>query len=498
MKPVRTRFAPSPTGALHVGGARTAFFAWLLARHSGGKFILRIEDTDRERLVPGAISGMIQELKWFGIEPDEGPSHAELLQAGENIEGIPNLGGAYGPYIQSLRGERYRAVAEDLIAKGVCYRCDCTPAMLEQERNEQMARKESPGYSGYCRDRNVSATAKHVVRFRMPFKKTVVLEDAVKGRVVWESAPLKDTVLLKSDGMPTYHLAVVVDDHDMEITHILRGDEWLSSAPIHVLLYEALGWEKPVFAHLPVIKGPNGKKLSKRDGSVNTSVFREDGYLPEALLNFTVLIGWSEGDGTEQEIYTRQDLVEKFSIERISQAGGIFDYGKLAWMNGSYIRALPYEEFHQFAKQRIEKSGFTVPDARLRAIGPLVQERVKVLAEISPMVEFLAEKPVERDLTQIVAKDMTLERASEVLGRAKDLLGSLPSFSHDQIEGALRPLVTEIGAKAGSVFGVLRIAIMGKKVTPPLFESLAALGKEETMARIDQAVPLVSAAAAQP
>lgn len=489
MPEVRTRYAPSPTGFLHVGGARTAFFAWLLARHHGGKFLLRIEDTDRERLVPGAISGMLKELAWFGITPDEGPSHEELRLAGESTEGVADIGGPYGPYIQSLRKERYREVADQLIAKGVCYRCDCTPEMLEQERLEQMARKESPGYSGYCRDRNVPATSKHVVRFRMPFKQTVTLDDAVKGKVVWESIPLRDTVLLKSDGMPTYHLAVVVDDHDMKITHVLRGDEWLSTAPLHALLYDALGWARPVFAHLPVIKGPNGKKLSKRDGSVNTSTFRDEGYLAEALLNFTVLIGWSEGEGTEQEIYTRQELVEKFTIERINPASGIFDYGKLAWMNGTYIRALPYEDFHRLAHEFIARRGFGVPDERLRAIGPLVQERVKQLTEIPPMVEFLADKPVERDLSQLLAKDMTMPGAAKVTRRAIEILSALSDFSHAHIEAGLRPLVEEVGAKAGSVFGVLRIAVMGKKVTPPLFESLAALGKEETIKRLREALP---------
>jgi glutamyl-tRNA synthetase len=491
MKQVRTRYAPSPTGYLHVGGARTALFSWLLARHFGGKFILRIEDTDRERLVPGAIGAMLQELAWFGIVPDEGPSHEHLRQVGESIEGTPDLGGDFGPYIQSLRTKRYGEVAEELISKGFCYRCDCTPEMLERERLEQMARKESPGYTGYCRDRNVSAESKHVVRFRMPFKKTVVLEDAVKGRVVWDNIPLRDTVLLKSDGMPTYHLAVVVDDHDMLISHVLRGDEWLSTAPLHVLLYEALGWEKPVFAHLPVIKGSNGKKLSKRDGSVNTSNFREEGYLPTALINFTVLIGWSEGDGTEQEIYTLDELVSKFTLERVNPASGIFDYGKLAWMNGTYIRNLPYETFHSLANTFIDKKGFSVPDERLRAIGPLVQERVKLLTEIPPMVEFLSEKKVERDLSEMLAKDMDIEKAKVVLDLATERLSALADFSHAAIEECLRALVAEVGAKAGSVFGVLRIAVMGKKVTPPLFESFTALGREETLRRMVEARQLI-------
>jgi len=484
MSEVRTRFAPSPTGYLHVGGVRTALFSWLLARHFGGKFLLRIEDTDQERLVPGAIRSLLQELKWFGIVPDEGPSHEELRKVGEDPTGMPELGGSFGPYTQSLRLARYQEVAEQLVKLGACYRCDCTPEMLDRERLEQAARKESPGYTGYCRDRNVPASAKHVVRFKMPFKRTVVLEDAVKGKVVWESIPLRDTVLLKSGGFPTYHLAVVVDDHDMKITHVLRGDEWLSTAPLHVLIYEALGWEKPVFAHLPVIKGANGKKLSKRDGSVHTITFRQDGYLAEALLNFTLLIGWSEGDGTEQEIYTREELIKKFSLERVNPASGIFDYGKLAWMNGTYIRQMPYEEFHKLAKEVIEGKGMTIRDERLRAIGPLVQERVKVLAEIPPMVDFLCVDKIQRNLDEMLAKDVDHPKAKLILQKAYDKLAALPEFAHAAIEAALRPMAEEFSVKAGSVFGVLRIAVMGKKVTPPLFESLSALGREETLARI--------------
>ena len=239
------------------------------------------------------------------IAEQRGPSKEELEKVGEAAEGLPSIGGPCGPYIQSLRLPRYKEVAETLVETGFAYRCDCTPEMLERERNEQMARKELPGYSGYCRDRNVSADNPHVVRLKMPYKKTIVLNDAVKGRVVWDDASLRDTVLLKSDGFPTYHLAVVVDDHDMRISHVLRGDEWLASAPIHLLVYEALGWTPPVFAHLPVILGPSGKKLSKREGSVFTSIFREKGYLPEALLNYVSLIGWNPGEGETQEVFLR-------------------------------------------------------------------------------------------------------------------------------------------------------------------------------------------------
>ena len=494
MEKVRTRFAPSPTGFLHVGSARTAFWAWLLARHFGGQFLLRIEDTDQERLVPGAIRSLLQELAWFGIDIDEGPARAELEQVGETWEGMPDIGGPCGPYIQSLRLTRYREVAEQLVAKGVAYRCDCTPEMLEKERLEQMARKELPGYSGYCRDRNVPAEASHVIRLRMPFRRGIVLQDGVKGRVVWENASLRDPVLLKSDGFPTYHLAVVVDDHDMRISHVLRGDEWLASAPIHLLLYEALGWEPPVFAHLPVIMGPAGKKLSKRDGAVFTSMFRENGYLPEALLNFVVLIGWSPGEGSEQEIFTRQEMIEKFTLEHVNNASGRFDYGKLDWMNGLYIRNLKAEEFLIRSGPFIEKAGLTVREERWRPVAPLVQERVKVLTEVPGMVDFLFQDSIQRDLPAMYGKGIDIVKAREVLSRSLVELEPLSDFSIHAIEGVLRPLAEGLGLKAGPMFGVLRIAVTGKKVTPPLFESLAALGKDLTLRRLRETLQLLEGA----
>lgn len=489
MTEVRTRFAPSPTGFLHVGSARTAFFSYLLARHFGGKFLLRVEDTDQERSVPGAIKSLVEELAWLGITIDEGPSRDELAKVGEPLDGIPEIGGPCGPYIQSLRLPRYKEVSEELIRLGAAYRCDCTPEMLERERLEQAARKETPGYSGYCRDRNVSADTKHVVRFKMPYRKPVTLMDAVKGRVHWDSIPLRDTVLLKSDGFPTYHLAVVADDHDMRISHVLRGDEWLSTAPLHVLLYEALGWEQPTFAHLPVIKGPNGKKLSKREGSVFTSIFREEGYLPDALLNFVTLIGWSVGEGSEQEILSRAELIEKFTLQGINPASGVFDYGKLAWMNGMYIRKLSLEEFTKQCEPFIAKAGLKISPERWNAVAALVQERVKLLSEVPAMIDFLCVDSVSAKLDDMLAKDVDHEKAKTILVRSAENLNALQQFDHAGIETALRPFVEEFKVKAGSLFGVLRVAITGKKIAPPLFESMAALGKEETVKRIEAAIP---------
>lgn len=490
-KEVRTRFAPSPTGFLHVGSARTAFWAWLLARHHGGKFLLRIEDTDQKRLVPDSIKSLFEELAWFGIEIDEGPSRAELERIGQVWDGMPDLHGDCGPYIQSLRQERYREIAEELIAKGAAYRCDCTPEMLERERNEQLARREAPGYSRYCRDRNVPASSKHVVRVKMPLKHSIELHDAVRGRVHWDNASLSDPVLMKSDGTALYHLAVVVDDHDMRISHVLRGEEWLATAPIHVFLYQSLGWEAPVFAHLPVIMGAQGKKLSKRDGAVFTSMFREKGYLPDALLNYTVLIGWSPGEGIEQEIFSRQELIDKFSLDRINSASGRFDYEKLEWMNGAYIRALPVEEFISKSKPFIENAGLTLREDRFRPIAALVQERVKTLSEVPGMVDFMFKDHIERDIAAMYGKGVDAAKAMQVLVAVKEGMTTLSDFTHTALDGVIRPVAERLGLKAGPAFGVIRVAVTGKKVTPPLLESMEVLGKEICLQRIDEAIALV-------
>lgn len=491
MSEVRTRFAPSPTGFLHIGGMRTAFFSWLLARHFGGKFLLRIEDTDQERKVPGAIRYILEELAWFGVEIDEGPSPDELAKVGEAWPDAPKLSGGSGPYIQSLRLNRYKEVSEELIRTGAAYRCDCTPEMLERERNEQMARKELPGYSGYCRDRNVSPDTRHVVRFKMPFKRAISFIDGVRGRIAWESASLRDTVILKSDGFPTYHLAVVVDDHDMRITHALRGEEWISTTPLHLLIYEALGWAPPVIGHLPVVLGTDGKKLSKRHGATSSSIFREQGYLAQALLNFIVLIGWSPGEGDNQEVFTRDELIKKFSLEGISSASGVFDYNKLNWMNGVYIRNLSSDEFTAQVRPWIERAGLPFSAEGWSKIEPHVRERVKLLSEVAPMVEFLFVDKIERDIPAMYQKDIDTDRAIKILTLTGERLKGV-DFEVAQLDGVLRGLAEELGLKPGPMFGVVRIAVTGKKITPPLFESLAALGKERTLTRIADTLKILT------
>lgn len=491
MTEVRTRFAPSPTGFLHVGSLRTVLFSWLLAKHHGGKFLLRIEDTDQKRTVPGAIRSLLTDLAWFGIVPDEGPSHDELRQIGEYWDGAPSFESPRGPYIQSLRLARYKEIAEQLIQSGACYRCDCTPEMLEKERLEQMARKEPPGYSGYCRDRNVPADRPHIIRLRMPHKRTLEFYDAVRGRITWESIPLRDPVLLKADGFPTYHLAAMVDDHDMGITHALRGEEWLATTPIHLLVYESLGWERPVFAHLPNVLGPNGKKLSKRDGSTFVSEFRDQGYLPEGLMNFLALIGWSPGDGEEQEVFSREELIERFTLEGVNRAGGVFDYQKLQWMNGEHMRRLSDERFYRDAVAVCEAAGLSVREERLRVIAPYVKERVKLLNEVPPMVEFLFTDQLTRDIPAMFQKGIDAALAARILEDAHGRITALSEFTIESLEQTLRPMAEVFNLKLGPLFGVLRIAVTGKKVTPPLFESFFALGRDTTLRRIEETLALL-------
>ena len=401
MKEVRTRFAPSPTGYLHIGGFRSALYAWLLARHHGGKFVLRVEDTDQERKVDGAIKYILEGFDWFGIDIDEGPTKAQIakIDGGDvrdlhwnyNPSNGHSNGGPFGPYIQSLRLDRYQEIADQLVNTGYAFRCDCTPDMLERDREEQKARKEVPGYSGRCRTRNVSKECEHVVRFRMPDAPKIAIDDGIRGHISWETVPLRDPILMKSGGSPTYHLAVVVDDHDMQISHAMRGEEWIPSTPLHVLLYEALGWEMPIFCHLPVVLGADGKKLSKRHGSTSWGSFREEGYLPEALLNFIARIGWSPGEGDEQEIFTREELVAKFSLDRVNPSSGVFDYSKLDWMNGVYLRSLSDEDFSSRITPYLESAGLPLSLEELSPLIPALKERVKTLKETPELLSFLVD-----------------------------------------------------------------------------------------------------------
>lgn len=487
-KPVRTRFAPSPTGFLHIGGVRTTFFSWLLAKHFGGTFILRIEDTDRERLVPESVGAILRDLNWLGLDINEGPSNQELLIGGYKNDLAKGIGGEYGPYIQSQRKERYKEIAEELVRLGVAYRCDCTAEKLEAERAKQAEDKIAPGYSGYCRHRNISADTKHVIRFIIPDNETIVMEDAIRGNVVWEKPALKDVVLLKSDGFPTYHLAVVVDDHDMAITHVIRGDEWIATAPIHILLYKALGWEAPIFAHVPPVLGKDGKKFSKRHGAKDVMSFRDMGILPDALLNFLLLIGWSAGSGDEQEIFTREEMIKRFSLSNVSVAGGVFDEQKLKWMNSIYIRNRSHDQLFTEVKNYLTLKNISIDDTDLRGMIPHIQERMEFLSGAESLLEFLHKGHLP-DISYLKSKGHTTDTITKVISI---LLKKLETSSDNpQYLEIMNELVNELGIKKKFAFEIVRIAVLSNSVTPPLTESMEVLGKARVIKNLTETLKVI-------
>jgi glutamyl-tRNA synthetase len=479
--PVRVRFAPSPTGRPHVGNIRTAMFDWLFARHSGGKFVLRIEDTDVVRKVPGAIDYIIDSLKWLGLDWDEGP----------------DVGGPYAPYYQSQRLQLYRDTAARLVEQGNAYYCYCSPERLEAMRQDQEARKQPPGYDRTCRDLTPAERAtreaagiKPVIRFKVPLEGQTSFHDLIYGDVTFENSRLDDFVMLKSDGYPTYHLANVVDDHAMDITHVIRDEGWISSTPRHLLMYQALGFVPPRFIHHPVIVGRDRAKLSKRHGAVALLDYRDMGYLPETMFNFLTLIGWSLDDKTE--IMTRQQMVDSFSVERMGKTGAFFNIEKLDWMNGVYVRGLTIDDFTSRALPFLEKA---LPQsvkrpldvAYVRRIMPLVQERTKKLTDVPDLTRFFFIEDLNYDIRTVIAKNMTREKTIEALDVSSRKLKEMSSFDEASLEALLRPLAEQLGLKAGQLFSVIRTAVTGETATPPLFQTMLVLGRERCLKRIDEA-----------
>ena len=480
--PVRVRFAPSPTGYPHVGNIRTALFNWLFARHHGGKFIVRIEDTDVTRRVKGAVKAILDSLRWLGLDWDEGPE----------------AGGEYGPYIQSERLDMYRETAERLIAQGDAYYCYCSPERLEAMRAEQVKRKQPPGYDRCCRNLSAEERAKKkaegitpVVRFKVPLEGQTRFNDLIYGEVAFEHSTIDDFVLLKSDGYPTYHLANVVDDHAMEISHVIRAEEWLSSTPRHLLLYQALGLEPPQFIHHPMILGPDRSKLSKRHGAVSILEYREDGYLPEAMVNFLALLGWSLDDKTE--LISRKELIQNFSLERIGKTGAIFNREKLDWMNGVYIRKMTPDEFFEAAQPYLmmdEAAGKALISGEeyVKAALSLVQERARTLAGVAELARFFFVDELGYEPELLIGGGMSRESATQALKEAQRRLRPLTGFDAASLEGVLRPLAVELGLKTGQLFGTLRVAVTGRTAAPPLFDTMAVLGKERCLKRIEAAL----------
>jgi glutamyl-tRNA synthetase len=479
---VRTRYAPSPTGYPHVGNIRTALFAWLFARHNNGSFILRIEDTDVERSVEGSLENILESLRWLGMDWDEGPE----------------IGGNYGPYVQSQRLNLYQNAAQKLVESGHAYYCFCSQERLEKLREGQIKDKLPPGYDRCCRDltaeqRREKAVAgiKPVVRFKAPTTGRTKFHDEIWGDVAFENSVIEDLVLLKSDGYPTYHLANVVDDHLMEITHVIRAEEYISSTPLHIMTYEALGYALPKFAHVPMVLGVDRSKLSKRHGSTSVLEFRDQGYLPEALLNFMALVGWSLDDKTD--IISREELIKNFSLERVNKNAGIFNYEKLQWMNGVYIRGLSPDNLMWKVVPFMEK--YFPPEVKrpldieyVRKIVPLIRERISTLKDSADYTGFFFLDELTYDAAMFTDKKMTAETSLTALKAAEEKLSSLESFSPDLLETTLRHLAEELGIKAGQLFNPLRVATTARDAAPPLFETMAVLGKERCLKRIKAAL----------
>lgn len=494
LKEVRVRFAPSPTGSLHIGGARlvmyNVLFAHGQAKREGktGKFVLRIEDTDRKRLIEGSAENLMEGLRWLGFEWDEGP----------------DVGGPYAPYVQSERREHYDEIAEQLVREGKAYHCFCSPERLQAVREEQQKQKLPPGYDRHCRDlpaeevqAKIDAGEPSVIRFKMPLDGETVVPDLLRGDIVYQNDKIDDLVILKSDGFPTYHLAVVVDDHAMDITHVTRGPEWIPTAPLHVQLYKALAWDLPIFAHMPLILNPNGGKLSKRHGGVSLSDFREAGYLPEALINYMALLGWSLDGKTE--IYSFDDLLQHFRLEKVSPAPSTFDRQKLDWLNQQWInhqlsvddltaRILPW----LIDAGMIEDGPADTSHPRFTEVAnltALLKDRIHFLTEAPDLMSyFLIDELPDYDASLLVPRKVEPVQAQAALEAFASKLAGIDLDNLESTEETLRDLAGELGMKPGQLFMPIRVAATGRAQSPGLFETLQAVGKERLAQRVDLAL----------
>jgi glutamyl-tRNA synthetase len=468
---VRVRFAPAPTGYLHVGGARTALYNWLFARHQQGTFILRIEDTDRGRSTDDSVQGIIDTLRWLGLDWDEGPE----------------VGGPYGPYRQTERMEVYREAADSLMAGGNAYRCYCTPEELEERRKAALARGEPPGYDGRCRKlseeerrRFEEEGREYAIRFATPGR-DVTVDDVIRGPSTFPASDIRDFVILRSDRTPTYLLAAAVDDRAMKMSHVIRGEDLHSSTPRQILLLEALGAERiPAYAHLPLIVGPDRHPLSKRHGAVAVESFREEGFLPEAMVNYLALLGWSFDDHTE--LFSKEDLGKHFDLGRVARNPAAFDREKLEWMNGHYLREMEPARFQELLRVTLAEAGLDASPEVVAEAAPLVQERMKLLSEGPQLLRFLFEEvePDER------ARKM-IEGQEEYLGEVAERLEKLEDWTAPAIEAEMRALRGERELSARKAFQPVRAAVTGTLVSPPLFESMAILGWDRSLERIKRA-----------
>ena len=481
--------APSPTGRFHIGSGRTALFNYLLARQTGGQFILRFEDTDQKRFVPGSEEEIVRSLDWLGITPDESPIH----------------GGAFGPYRQTERRELYRRHAQVLVGKGSAYPCFCSPERLEQSRKEQEARKaDRVRYDGLCRVIDPDAAAKriasgesHVIRFKMPHEGSTSAHDHLRGDIVTENKYLDDTIIMKSDGLPTYHLAAMADDHEMQITHVLRGSEWLSTFPLHVNIVRAFGWEEPVWVHLSVFLKPSGKgKMSKRESAQamkdGHSIFVDDmkdlGYTPEGVLNWIALMGWGVA---EDDVMSLDEMVERFSIDTLTPSPAAINFQKLDHFNGTHIRRFATEDLSARIKPYFVEVGLEVQNEALLKIAPLIRERLVTLDDCLAFASFFFKDEVSPNPEELIAKGLDAKQSAEIARKAYEIFTSLPDLSHQTTEHPMREYVEKSGLNVNQVFGIIRVAVTGQKVSPPLFESMEIIGREKVLHRLQKAIQIL-------
>jgi len=503
---VRVRIAPSPTGLVHIGNLRTILYNFLFAKHYKGKFLIRIEDTDQTRKVPGAVENLLRVLDWAGIYGDEGPFLTP--------EGKLQEKGDFGPYTQSQRLEIYQKHIQDLLDKNKAYYCFCSKERLDNLREEQTKNKQAPKYDNFCRDLSkdeVQSLLKqgtpHVIRFRMPENKDVICDDLIRGEIVVNTKNLDDYVLMKADGFPTYHFANVVDDHLMKITQVLRGEEWIASTPKHVLLYEAFGWQMPQFAHLPQLLNKQRKKLSKRDGDSSVSDFVDSGYLKEALLNFIALLGWNAG--TEQEIYTFDELINQFSLDNVHKAGAVFDVDKLDWINGMYIRECSDAKFLELAQPYLEKAelltftdnkivisetGETLKPSELSKILSLEKTRIKKLSELPEAIGFMLKDSLDYEAKNLIWKKADAEATKRNLELLSNYFISLGDkvLTLEKLEADIRELMQQNSLDTGSVLWPMRFALSGREKSPGPFELAIALGNSKTIKRLQAAKQALS------
>jgi glutamyl-tRNA synthetase len=461
---VRTRFAPSPTGYLHVGGARTALFSWLHARKHGGRFVLRIEDTDIERSTVESVNAILEGMTWLGLEYDEGPIH------------------------QTHRFERYNEVIDDLMSRGLAYRCDCPKERLEALREEQMSRKAKPRYDGHCRGREVDPAQPHVVRFRNPDAGAVVVEDLIRGKVAFDNGELDDLVIRRTDGSPTYNLTVVVDDLDMEISHVIRGDDHLNNTPRQVNILRALGAQPPVYAHVPMILGDDGARLSKRHGAVSVMEYRNRGFLPEALLNYLVRLGWSHGD---QEIFSLDEMIELFDLTAVNRAASAFNTEKLLWLNQHYIKESDPAHIAHLLSPHMGELGIdpsSGPD--LVEVVKAQQERAQTLVEMAQISAFCYRDFDDYDAA--AAKKHLRPVAAQPLARMGEVLGELGSWTPEALHQAVQDVSAELDVKMGKVAQPLRVAVVGRAASPGIDVTLHLVGRDATLRRIDRALEYIN------